>query len=93
MDLKAISCRIEWSLFQVHSTKHARDNFYNKFDHKVTIVALWTQRVNCGIASLNLMLGHTLLNQACASHRPAYIWFFERLYVCLCVSAPEAINN
>ena len=24
MDLKAISCRIEWSLFQVHSTKHAR---------------------------------------------------------------------
>ena len=24
MDLKAFSCRIEWSLFQVHSTKHAR---------------------------------------------------------------------
>ena len=24
MDLKAISCRIEWSLFQVHSTKHVR---------------------------------------------------------------------
>ena len=24
MDLKAISCRIEWSLFQVHSTKHTR---------------------------------------------------------------------
>ena len=47
MDLKAISCRIEWSLFQVHSTKHARAsyNFYNKSDHKATIVALWCQRV------------------------------------------------
>ena len=24
MDLKAISCRIEWSVFQVHSTKHTQ---------------------------------------------------------------------
>ena len=45
MDLKAISCRIEWSLFQVHSTKSTCYSFYNKFDHKAIIVAFRCQRV------------------------------------------------
>jgi len=44
----------------------------------------------------------TLLNQARAGRRPARDWFFEiafvrdvcmRVCVCVCVSAPEAINN
>ena len=40
-----------------------------------------------------------LLNQARAGCRLAYIWFLriasvcERRYACVCVSAPEAINN
>ena len=36
IDLKALSCRIEWSLFQIHSLKHAR---VKEFYHKATIVA------------------------------------------------------
>ena len=39
----------------------------------------------------------TLLNQARAGHRPAHAWFIEitsvRMYVCVCVSAPQAMNN
>ena len=47
MDLKAISCRIEWSLFQVRSSKHARVIiFIMNHYHKATIVALRPQRVN-----------------------------------------------
>ena len=47
IDLKAISCRIEWSLFQVHRTKHAEViMFILAFYHKATIVALRRQRVN-----------------------------------------------
>ena len=47
IDLKAISCSIEWSLFQVHSSKHARVIiFIMNHYHKATIVALWPQRVN-----------------------------------------------
>ena len=47
VDLKEILCRIDWSLFQVHSPKQARVIiFYNEFYHKATIVALWPQRVD-----------------------------------------------
>ena len=44
----------------------------------------------------------SFLNQARASHRPARAWFLKIepvrivcicVYVCVCVSAPEAINN
>ena len=45
-------------------------------------------------------LEFTFLNQACASHRPALTWFLKidpvRIVgtcACMCVSAPEAINN
>ena len=33
MDLKAISCRIEWSLFQVHSPKYMCYNFLCSQSH------------------------------------------------------------
>ena len=37
------------------------------------------------------------LNQACAGLWPARTWFLKidqvRMSVCVCVSAPEAINN
>ena len=43
------------------------------------------------------------LNQACAGHRPVCAWFlriasvreclYACVFVCVCVSAPEAINN
>ena len=54
---------------------------------------------------LILMIIMKFLNQVCASLQPARAWFLEidpvheHLYVCLhvrvcvCVSAPEAINN
>ena len=45
MDLKAISCRIEWSLFQVHSTKHAQVIFIINLITK-PLVALRRQRAN-----------------------------------------------
>ena len=46
IDLKAISCRIEWSLFQVHGPKHAEVTiFILAYYHKATIVAFWPQRV------------------------------------------------
>ena len=47
IDLKAISCRIEWSLFQVRSPKHARV-MISKMNHyhKATTVAFQPQRVN-----------------------------------------------
>ena len=41
-----------------------------------------------------------LLNQARAGHRPAHAWFLKIdpvqivcMRVCVCVSAPKAINN
>ena len=43
-----------------------------------------------------------LLNQARASRRPVHVWFLKIdpvrivsmcVYLCVCVSAPEAINN
>ena len=52
IDLKAISCRIEWSLFQVRSPKHARD-FYNDHYHKAAIVALRPQRINWDQTGIN----------------------------------------
>ena len=36
--------RIEWSLLQVHSLKHARVIIFNEF-YQTTIVALWPQRI------------------------------------------------
>ena len=45
------------------------------------------------------LLQINFLNQAHAGHRPARAWFLEidtvceRLFACVCVSAPEAINN
>ena len=44
MGLKAISCRIEWSSSQVHSTKHAQVIIFI-INHKATIVAFLPQRV------------------------------------------------
>ena len=49
IDLKAISCRIEWSLFQVHRPKHTEVMiFILACYHKATIVAFRRQRVKGG---------------------------------------------
>ena len=43
------------------------------------------------------VLNSLFLNQARASRRPARAWFLSivsvRMYACVCVSAPKAINN
>ena len=42
-----ISCRIEWSIFQVHSTKHAQlIVFSNGLYHKAIVVVFQPQGVN-----------------------------------------------
>ena len=43
------------------------------------------------------LYGAKLLNQVRTGRRPAHAWFLKinlvRMYVCVCVSAPEAMNN
>ena len=46
MDLKGISCRIEWFLSQVHNPKHTQVmTFIITYKQNATIVAFGTQRV------------------------------------------------
>ena len=62
MDLKAILCRIERFLFQAHMYHQANAsyNFYNKFDHKATIVAFRPQRVKLNYPNITVMCVATM---------------------------------
>ena len=54
---------------------------------------------NAGICMFSTLFSY-FLNQASASHRPVRTWFLKidpvwivGMRVCVCVSAPKAINN
>ena len=83
--------------------------FYNTFLYSIAILFIgimffcrlvffrWVKATNKATTLLACFL-----NQACAGLRPARAWFLKidpvwivgmRVRVCVCVSAPEAINN
>ena len=92
IDLRATSCIIEWSLFQVRSMKHARVIiFIMNLYHKAAIVALWPQRVNSYTMykikaikqSSSIMTIFLLLVQFCGSLIHNYVFNYLYIYTCI----------
>ena len=96
--LYRISCRIEWFLFQVHRPNHAEVIILIlACYHKATIVALQSQRGNTvSIYTLQRMSIQGIIFAA-PRRAPGFLQLLLSanvcVFMCVCVSAPEAMNN